>query len=321
MKSMILLLVAGALLAGCAKPSEQVYHHPKTGQEFLAAHLGECNDLADRFGIINMSPVHQYPMDDMKDHFQREKVFQYCMRKKGYERGDSIAIIIDETNTRIDISDTLLAAGETSEVTIVFSSAVGGLENTDLTVENGSLSSVRTADAGLTWTAIFTPAPDIEAPNNTISLNNAGVIDAVSNLGSGITVSNPYAIDTLRPLVTIVMSESVLGEGLGNYADSRPNSSLVTFVFSEAPVDFAKNDITVSHGKLSNLVKDDPTHYHAIFTAASNFVGKGSVKVDATKFTDVASNSNPAAAPAFVAIDTSSPMFTASVGNADGAMR
>jgi hypothetical protein len=202
MKSVVFTLLAVFVLAGCAKPPEQVYNHPKTGQVNLAAHISECGEIADRFGIINMSPVHQYPMPDMKDRFQREKVFRYCMRKNGYERGDSIAIIIDEDNTRINVSDTVLVAGETSQVTITFSSAVGGLENSDLTVENGSLTTITTVDGGLIWTATLTPTPDLEDPSNVISLNNAGVIDAVSNLGAGVTVSLSYAVDTLRPLLT-----------------------------------------------------------------------------------------------------------------------
>ncbi len=321
MKSVVYLLLGVLILVGCAKPPEQVYNHPKTGQEYLTAHVDECGEIADKFGVINMSPVHQYPMLDMKDCFQREKVFEYCMRKKGYEQGDLIAIIIDENNTTINLSDSILAVGETSQVTISFSSAVGGLENSDLTVENGSLTGIGTADGGVTWTAIFTPTPGVEDSNNVISLNNAGVIDSVSNLGTGITVSNSYAIDTLRPMVAIRIVETALGDGFGNYAGGSPNNSLVTFTFSEAPFNFVKNDIFVANGTLGKLVRDDSTHYHAIFTAAKDFIGKGSVTVDATKFTDVASNDNPAAAPAIVAIDTLRPTITASLDSADSHLR
>ncbi len=203
MKSVVYLLLGVLILVGCAKPPEQVYNHPKTGQEYLVSHVSECGAIADKFGIINMSPVHQYPMVDMKDRFQRDKIFQYCMRKRGYEQGDSIAIIIDEDNTAISFSDKILAAGETSKVTILFSSAVGGLEIADFTVENGVLSNVQTDDAGLTWTALFTPTPGLEDKKNVVRLNNTGVIDSVSNLGSGITLSGNYVIDTLPPTVQI----------------------------------------------------------------------------------------------------------------------
>ncbi|MCF6180184.1 MAG: Ig-like domain-containing protein, partial [Geopsychrobacter sp.] len=199
---MILLLVV-LMVAGCAKPPEQTYYHPKTGRMNLTAHLSECGKIADHFGIINMSPVHQYPMPNMKDHFQREKVFSYCMRKKGYEQNDGTAISIDATNTRIRVLDSMLAAGETSLVMISFSSPVGGLDNSDLTVENGSLSKIGTIDNGLTWTATFTPAPDLEDSSNVIRLDNSGVIDAVSNPGHGITISNNYVIKSLRPTIAV----------------------------------------------------------------------------------------------------------------------
>ena len=201
MKSVIFLLLTTALLAGCAKPPEQAYKHPKTGTEHLSEHLTECGDLADKFGFINMSPVHQYPMDDMEDHFQREKVFDYCMRKKGYERNGDLAVGVDPSNTRIRIADSDLVTGETALVTISFSTPVGGLENNDLTVENGSLSPVQSADHGRTWTTVFTPAPEVVDDSNRIQLDNSGVIDGVSNPGRGITVSNNYAINSRQHLV------------------------------------------------------------------------------------------------------------------------
>jgi hypothetical protein len=85
MKSIVLLLLFALVLVGCARSPEQVYHHPKTGKENIAVHVGECGEIADKFGVVNMSPVHNFPMFDMKDYFQREKIFRFCMMKKGYE--------------------------------------------------------------------------------------------------------------------------------------------------------------------------------------------------------------------------------------------
>ena len=84
MKAVVLLL-SMFVLVGCAKSPEQVYSHPKSGQENLSAHVNECGELADRFGVINMSPIHNFPMLDMKDYFQHRKVFRFCMIQKGYE--------------------------------------------------------------------------------------------------------------------------------------------------------------------------------------------------------------------------------------------
>ena len=46
----------------------------------------------------------------------------------------------------IVVADAALTAGETSEVTITFSEAVTGFDNADLTVANGTLSALSTAD-------------------------------------------------------------------------------------------------------------------------------------------------------------------------------
>ncbi len=428
MKSVMCLLLGALLLVGCAKPPEQVYNHPKTGQVNLIAHLSDCGETAERFGIINMSPVHQYSMPDMKDRFQREKVFKYCMRKKGYEEGDSIAIIIDEDNTAISFTDTVLAVGETSKVTILFGSAVGGLEIADFTVENGVLSDIQTDDAGLTWTALFTPTPGLEDRKNVVRLNNAGVIDSVSNLGSGITLSDNYVIDTLPPTVqigitplsptvpteasipvdsdmpteasipvdsdmpteasipvdsdmpteasipvdsdmpteasipvdsdipteasipvdsdvpteaSIPVDSDIPAEASLPFESDSPalvtlpanftdediyavnihQTSRINFTFSEPPRHFSRSDISVVNGTVGKLVRDDKTHYHAIFTAASDFRGQGQVTVKASRFTDMASNENEPATPAIVAIDTLRPTITASLDNADGLIR
>lgn len=94
------------------------------------------------------------------------------------------------------VADTELRIGETSPVTITFSEAVTGFDNTDLTVENGTLSNVASSDGGITWTATFTPTPDVSDFTNVITLTNAGVTDAAGNTGSGTADSNNYAVCT-----------------------------------------------------------------------------------------------------------------------------
>ena len=85
MRSVVLLLFVLLILSACAKPPEEVYSHPKIGTENLDAHISECGELAEKFGVINMSPIHNFQMEDMRDFFQRRKVFRFCMMKKGYE--------------------------------------------------------------------------------------------------------------------------------------------------------------------------------------------------------------------------------------------
>ncbi|MGE8477678.1 MAG: Ig-like domain-containing protein [Pseudomonas shirazensis] len=148
----------------------------------------------------------------------------------------------------IVVADTALRAGETSLVTITFSEAVTGFSNVDLSVANGSLSSVSSSDGGITWTATFTPDADITSTGNLISLANSGVSDQAGNTGIGITDSNSFAIDTQRPTATIVVVESTLGIG---------ESSIVTVTFSEPVSGFTRGDLSVSGGTLSNFLSSD----------------------------------------------------------------
>jgi hypothetical protein len=141
-----------------------------------------------------------------------------------------------------------LPIGETTEVTITFSEAVSGFDNSDLTVTNGSLSAVSSSDGGLTWTATFTPTANIADATNLITLNNTGVTDAAGNSGAGSTDSNNFIIDTQRPTATIVVANSALGVG---------QTTTVSITFSEAVSGFTNSDLSVANGTLSALSSSD----------------------------------------------------------------
>ena len=104
----------------------------------------------------------------------------------------------------IVVADTSLTVGETSLVTITFTEAVTGFANADLTIANGTLTSVASTDGGITWTATLTPTASVSDATNVITLANTGVTDAAGNAGTGTTDSNNYAIDTaaLAPIIT-----------------------------------------------------------------------------------------------------------------------
>ena len=164
--------------------------------------------------------------------------------------GATSGVIVDTVRptATIVVADTSLAVGETSLVTITFSEAVNGFDNSDLSVNGGTLSTVSSSDGGVTWTATFTPTAHITATSNLITLNNAGVTDKAGNAGVGATDSNNYAIDTLRPTATIVVADTSLAVG---------ESSTVTITFSEAVNDFTNADLSVSGGTLSVVSSSD----------------------------------------------------------------
>ncbi|WP_395589225.1 Ig-like domain-containing protein [Pseudomonas sp. TR47] len=162
----------------------------------------------------------------------------------------------------IVVADSNLTVGETSQVTITFSEAVTGFSNADLTVANGTLSALSSADGGITWTATFTPAVGVRDTSNVITLANTGIADLAGNTGSGTTSSGNYAVDTIVPTATIVVADNALRAG---------ESSLVTITFSEAVSGFTLADMSAANGVLTNLSSlDGGITWTATLTPTSN---------------------------------------------------
>ncbi|MFB4391375.1 MULTISPECIES: Ig-like domain-containing protein [unclassified Pseudomonas] len=222
----------------------------------------------------------------------------------GTTDSNNYAIDTQRPTATIVVSDTALRAGETSLVTITFSEAVSGFTNADLTVNGGTLSAVSSSDGGITWTATFTPATNLQNTVNLITLDNTGVTDAAGNAGSGTTTSNNYAIDTARPTATIVVADSALGIG---------ETSLVTITFSEPVTGFTNADLTVSGGTLSAVSSSDGgLTWTATFTpAAATSSTANVITLDNSGVTDAAGNAGSGATQsnAYV-IDTVRPTAT-----------
>ena len=196
-------------------------------------------------------------------------------------------LVIDTVIPAVTIfmSDTNLIAGETSLVTFTFSERVLGFSNSDVTVENGTLSSVGTADGGLTYTATFTPTASTADSLNSINVLPNNYADLAGNVGSG-NASTNYTVDTLVPTVTI--TDNVIGTAGDNVN--------YTFTFSETVTGFDINDLTTSLGTWTNFTGSGATYtatldMSAVRGSASIVVG---VAVDA--FSDLAGNANTAAA-------------------------
>jgi hypothetical protein len=212
----------------------------------------------------------------------------------------------------VTLSDSALAAGETSIVTIVFSQAVSGLTNADLSVTNGVLAPVSSADGGITWTAVFTPSAAITGAVNIITLDNTGVSTAAGNTGIGVTDSANYAIDTARPTATVAVSASALNIGA---------TATVTITFSEAVSGFTSADLTVANGTLGAVSSSDGgVTWSATFTPAAGITDASNiVTLDSTGLIDAAGNTGAGTvASANYAIDTAAP--TAAIVLSDSAL-
>jgi FG-GAP repeat. len=166
----------------------------------------------------------------------------------GTSDSNNYAIDTLRPTATIVVANTALAAGETSLVTITFNEAITGFTTADLTVANGTLSSVSSSDGGTTWTATLTPTAGVEDPSNLITLNNTGVTDAAGNAGSGSTDSNNYAIDSLRPTASLVVSDTALVDG---------QTTTLTITFSEAISGLTIDDLVADNAALSVLSSSD----------------------------------------------------------------
>ncbi|MBC3807163.1 DUF4347 domain-containing protein [Undibacterium seohonense] len=201
----------------------------------------------------------------------------------GSTNSNNYAVDTLRPTATIVVADNALKAGETSLVTITFSEAVTGFDNSDLTVANGSLTAVGSSDGGITWTATLTPTVSIEDTTNLINLNNIGVTDAAGNTGSGTTDSNNYAIDTLSPTVSIGVSDTALKTG---------DTATVTFTFSEAVTNFTNADVSFPNGALGPVSSGDGgTTWTATFTPSADIEDSSNViSVALAGLTDLAGN-------------------------------
>ncbi|WP_032829179.1 Ig-like domain-containing protein, partial [Pseudomonas sp. GM60] len=227
--------------------------------------------------------------------------------------GNSGSGTTDSNNYTIDtvrptativVADSTLSAGETTLVTITFSEAVNGFDNSDLSIPNGTLSAVSSSDGGITWTAMFTPTVGIKDISNLITLNNTGVTDIAGNTGSGTTNSANFTIDTMLPTATIVVSDTALKAG---------ETATVTITFSEAVSGFSNADLTIANGTLSNVSSGDGgVTWTATFTPTSSITDTSNlISLDNTGVANASGNSGVGTTDSNnFAIDTALPTAT-----------
>ncbi|MBU1620108.1 MAG: hypothetical protein KJ604_11670, partial [Gammaproteobacteria bacterium] len=230
----------------------------------------------------------------------------------GTTNSNNYAIDSVRPTATVVVADTALRIGETSLVTITFSEAVTGFSNADLTIANGTLSAVSSADGGITWTATLTPTASVTDATNLITLDNTGVADAAGNAGTASTDSNNYAIDTVRPTASIVLADTALRIG---------ETSLVTITFSEAVAGFTNADLSIANGTLSAVSSGDGgITWTATFTPTASITDATNlITLDNTGVADAAGNAGTGTTNSNnYAIDTARP--TATIVVADSAL-
>ena len=214
---------------------------------------------------------------------------------------DTVPIDRQNPGVTVNIVDGSLSDGNTgSVVTFEFSEAPGASfteadiqVSAGLTLDAGSLSMIDATHYQATVTA-----NDGFTGTGTVSLAAGSWTDAALNLGGA--GSDTVPIDRQNPGVTVNIVDGSLSDG--------DNSSVVTFTFSEVPINFTAADISFTHGNVTGLALDPSDSsgktYKATFTADDNFTGTGSVTVG-TAWQDGAGNTGVGADDT-VSIDTQS---------------
>ncbi|WP_276309813.1 Ig-like domain-containing protein [Limnohabitans planktonicus] len=214
----------------------------------------------------------------------------------------------------IALADEALKAGETTTLTITFSEKVQGFGNEDVTVQNGALGTLSSADGGITWTGTYTPNANTEAALNTIALLNT-YSDLIGNAGVAVTSGN-YSVDTKAPSASIVLKDNTNSVVTSLTAGQ---SAAVTITFNEAVKDFSNADVNAPNGQLSTLASTDGgITWTGTFTPNANVeVAVNSLSINPGAYSDLGGNSGGAASSANHAVDTQGPTATITLSDTD----
>ena len=129
------------------------------------------------------------------------------------------------TIVSVTLSDSTIKVGDTPTLTVVMSEAVAGFDKTDVTMPNGTLGDLASAD-NITFTGTFTP-DTIEDASNQVTVATTFTDVAGNAPAAGATSAN-YEIDTVVPTVTNVTATTANG------SYKAADTIVITVTFSEA---------------------------------------------------------------------------------------
>lgn len=204
---------------------------------------------------------------------------------------------IQAPSAQISIDKNKLTNNQTAKVNIVFSEAITGFKNGDLSSSYGTLSDLLTED-NATWTAIFTPSKNIKTNGAVISLAE-GVVKDNSGNGNLEGISSSFKIDTrdtTAPTAQLNIDKGFIGVD---------QTAKVTIKFSESVSGFTISDLSSKEGSLSSLSTKDNITWTAIFTPKDNLnTNHATISLANSALTDTAGNSNSEVSSYSFAIDT-----------------
>ncbi|TKR24049.1 hypothetical protein FA014_08170, partial [Cellulomonas hominis] len=182
----------------------------------------------------------------------------------------------------ITLGRTSLRIGDTATVTVAFDEAVTAFTAADLVVQGGTVSGLSSSDGGITWTATLTPAADVTATGQVITLANGAVADLAGNTGAGTSTSPAYSVDTQRPTASIASSVATVRAG---------ETATVVATFSEPVSAPTGPGLAATSGTLTPATSaDGGLTWTSTFTPAPGVRGTAALTLDLSTVTDAAGN-------------------------------
>ncbi|GAA4257320.1 DUF4347 domain-containing protein [Azospirillum formosense] len=217
---------------------------------------------------------------------------------------DNVAPTVTDANISISGGTGTGGAFKTGDtVTATWNNTLAGDNNTDtlasVTVDFsqfGGGSAVTATNSNGVWTATYTvTGGSVDATGRNVSVtvtDNAGNVTTRADTGNA-------TVDTTAPSATLTLSDTSLDE---------TGAATLTITFTEAPVGFTLDDLSVSDATLSNLTVQAGSNglvYTATLTPNLDVEATGRTVTLGTGWTDAAGNAPAATAfsPAF-SIDT-----------------
>jgi len=216
----------------------------------------------------------------------------------GNTAATQLSRIADVTRPALTLSSAAPAVTNAAfTVTATFSESVTGFDASDVTVGNGTLSSL--SGSGATYTFTVTPATDGPV---TVDVDAAAAADSAGNPSTAATRLSRTA-DLTSPLVTLATSAASPVHG----------AFTVTATFSENVTGFALGDLTIGNGGASALSGSGATYTFTVTPAAD-----GTVTVDLpTGGADDAARNTNAAATRLQVVNYSTPPTVATTSGPD----
>ena len=211
----------------------------------------------------------------------------------GNRAAEPLVIEADLTGPEVEItSEAMGAVNGAFEVTITFSDAVTGFEQSEITVTNGTVSSF--SGSGTSYTVEITPSENGEV---TVEV---GADVAEDEAGNGNRAAEPLVIeaDLMGPEVEI--TSEATGPVSGAFE--------VTIRFDESTEGFELEDVEVSNGTASNFNEVSSRTYTVTITPDAT--GEVRVEVAAGVAEDKFGNANEAAEPFIIEVDLERPQVT-----------